>query len=367
MIVSMNVNLEQSSMYGWFVRTLIWHLELRSLYNLHNSQLWESLHSCGCALLQDGELHWYICILAAGLNISNGQVSMMIHPMNTTQACGRPRCLHWIKPSRIMHHLNLNFSDWWTLFRGVFGTFSIFALDRHAEKNIQPLRLRYCHIPPILTGDTRGELAKMYERDQKANLHFMNGCTCFWCVMSSKILRRFFWIYDNLWVLVSNMSMAMALIRQPGNSSSLITWYAVLLMLSPRCRDQIGALQRPPLPHGIGAPWLTVARFQIFRMIVQSDCWVFDLGSLRSRGICTFKHYLDRYPSPKGRLFHILRVHFAAAPFSGCRWTGTLWMFGHIPSVALLECLGTPLAEMLSRKSRTPPITLHRGCLAREG
>ena len=223
MIALINVNLEQSLMYGWFVRTLIWHLKLRSLYNLHNSQLWESLHSCGRSLLQDGELHWYICILAAGLNISNGQVSMMIHPMNTTQACGRPRCLHWIKPSRIMHHLNLNFSDWWTLFRGVFGTLSIFALDRHAlATEVLPYsanpdwryqRRAWKHV-------RKGPESKfaLHER-----VHLFLMCDVF------KDLAQIFWIYDNLWVLVSNMSMAMALIRQPGNSSSLIIWYALPL------------------------------------------------------------------------------------------------------------------------------------------
>ena len=359
MIALINVNLEQSLMYGWFVRTLIWHLELRSLYNLHNSQLWESLHSCGRSLLQNGELHWYICILAAGLNISNGQVSMMIHPMNTTQACGRPRCLDWIKPSRIMHHLNLNFSDWWTLMdnlnlNGVFGTFSIFPLDRHAlATEVLPYSANpdWRYQRRACKNVRKGPESKFAHHER---VHLFLMCDVF------KDLAQMFWIYGNLWVLVSNMSMAMALIRQPGNSSSLITWYAVLLMLSPRCRDQIGALQRPPLPHGIRAPWLTVARFQVFRMIVQSDCWVFDLGSLGSLGICTFKlKIIERYPPS---CVCTLRL-----PLSGCRWTGTLWMFGHIPSVALLECLGTPLAEMLSRKSRTPPITLHRGCLAREG
>ena len=37
---------------------------LRSFHDLHNPQLWESLSSCGCALLQNGELYRYICLFA---------------------------------------------------------------------------------------------------------------------------------------------------------------------------------------------------------------------------------------------------------------------------------------------------------------
>ena len=188
----------------------------------------------------------------------------MIHPMNTTQACGRPRCLDSINPSRIMHHLNISFHGQSVVCSLFLLWIDTLRIDSALATEVLPYsanpywryQRRACkneHIVETCKGTTKQIC--LHERVQLFSM----------CAMSSKVLGGFL----DLWIPVSSMSMAMASTRQPGNSLR-----CVVLMLSPSgCRDQIGALQRPPLPHGIRAPWLTVARFQIFRMIpVQSDC-----------------------------------------------------------------------------------------------
>ena len=47
-----------------------WAVRLRRFHDLHHPQLRESLSSCGCALLQNGELYRYICLFVTWFSIS---------------------------------------------------------------------------------------------------------------------------------------------------------------------------------------------------------------------------------------------------------------------------------------------------------
>lgn len=107
-----------------------------------------------------------------------------------------------------MDNLNLN---------GVFGTFSIFPLDRHAlATEVLPYSANpdWRYQRRACKNVRKGPESKFAHHER---VHLFLMCDVF------KDLAQMFWIYGNLWVLVSNMSMAMAVIRQPGNSSSLIT------------------------------------------------------------------------------------------------------------------------------------------------